>query len=267
MRNKVIIGSFLEENSFFHRVHPIVKILLFAMITIFAITTKNTKSYIVVSCLILFGSGVTKIGIKNLLKAIKPIIGIIVFSLLLQVVFNKEGKIIYQLGFFKLYSTTITFTINTFLRFFIMVGSAAIVTLSTEPIELTHGLELFFKPLKLFKIPIESIALTISLALRFIPLYFQEIERVKVAQATKGYDLKELRYFERFKFYGKIMTPLIISSINRAEDLANAMEVRGYSIKGKKTRFRKYSVTKEDYILITIFIIFIGKYYKIYNLF
>lgn len=250
MSKKQIIGRYLDVDSFFHRVSPITKITMFFFLSILSIVSKDIIGYIIFSLALLFGVYFTKIGLKNFLRTIKPIMMIFLFSLVFQILFNKDGELLYHLTFIKIHTMGIILSIHLFFRMFILIGVAGILTLSTSPNEITHGFEDLFKPLKVFKFPGETIALTLSIALRFIPFLFDEVERIKIAQQSKGYDIDELGYFSRFKYYSLLLIPLLLSSIQRAEDVANAMEVRAYAANTKKTRFREYKISKYDFILL-----------------
>lgn len=253
MSKKQIIGRYLDVDSFFHRISPITKITMFFVLSILSIVSKDIAGYIVFSLALLFGVGLTKIGFKNFLKTIKPIMMIFLFSLVFQVLFNKDGELLYQMGFIKIHTMGIILSIHLFFRMFILIGVAGILTLSTSPNEITHGFEDLFKPLKIVKVPVETIALTLSIALRFIPFLFDEVERIKIAQQSKGYDIDELGYLSKFKYYSLLLIPLLLSSIQRAEDVANAMEVRAYAAHTEKTRFREYKISRYDFILMGIF--------------
>lgn len=253
MSKKQIIGRYLDIDSFFHRVSPITKITMFFVLSILSIVSKDILGYIIFSLTLLFAVTFTKIGLKNFLKTIKPIMMIFLFSLVFQILFNKDGDLLYQLGFITIYTEGLILSINLFFRMFILIGVAGILTLSTSPNEITHGFEDLLKPLKIIKVPGETIALTLSIALRFIPFLFDEVERIKIAQQSKGYDIDELGYLSKFKYYSLLLIPLLLSSIQRAEDVASAMEVRAYGAHTEKTRFREYKISRYDYILLVIF--------------
>ena len=252
--SKLIIGRFLEVDSFFHRVTPTIKLAIFLLISIVAIVFQSLASYILIAIFLIVGVSVSKIGFKNLILTIKPLMIIFLWTLVFQIIFSRNGDILINLYVLKIYSSAVYNSFFVFLRMFILIGAAGVLTLSTSPLELTHGLEDLFKPLKYLKIPVETFALVISIALRFIPQFFDEIERIKIAQISKGYDVEDLTFFKKINYYGILLIPLLLSSVNRSETLANAMGMRGYGSGEKKTRFRRYSMKKEDYILIIIFI-------------
>ncbi len=255
--NKIVIGSYLEVDSFYHKINPKLKIVLFFITSILTILISDLYTYIFLSSILFTSVAFGKIGAKNFLKAIKPIAIIFFWTLLFQILFTKDGDLLYKIGFLEIYDKSFFNSILVLFRMFILVGIASILTLSTSPIEVTHGTEDLLKPLKIFKVPVDSIALSLSIALRFIPLFFDEVERIEVAQKSKGYDIDDLRFHEKFRYYAFILVPLLLSAVKKSEDIANAMIIKGYGIEKKRSRFRSYKLNKEDFILIGVYILLI----------
>lgn len=254
---KLVIGRYLDSSTFYHKIHPLLKIVLFFLTTILTLISSNINAYLIFILFLFFSIIKGKIGIKNYLQAIKPVIAIFIWTLVFQILFNRQGEVLLQLGFLKLYSQTLINAFIVFLRMFILISIATILTLTTSPIELTHGFEDFFKPLKYLKVPVDTMALILSIALRFIPLFFDEVERIEIAQKSKGYDVEDLGFFEKFKYYGLLLIPLLLSAVKKSEDIADAMEIRGYGIGIKQSRFREYHIKKEDIILLVSYLIII----------
>lgn len=252
----MVIGRYLEASSFYHKLHPLLKISLFFINTIFAITVNSLNSYLFFSGCILISIIISGLGLKNYLKAMKPLIIIFIWTLAFQLLFNKEGKLIFEFFFLKFYDKSLISAILVLFRMLILISSGTILTLSTSPTELTHAFEDFFSPLKYFKVPVETISLILSIALRFIPVFFDELERIEIAQKSKGYDIDDLKFFEKFKYYGLLFIPLLLSAVKKSEDIASAMEIKAYGINRKTTRFREYKFEKHDFLMM-IFYFFI----------
>jgi energy-coupling factor transport system permease protein len=117
-----------------------------------------------------------------------------------------------------------------------------ILTSSTKPLDLTLSLEDLMKPLKIIKFPVHIFAMIISLAIRSIPILFEEGMRIMNAQASRGVDFKHGKLAEKVRSLISLLIPLLVSAFQKAEDLSNAMEARGYDPHQKRTRFRKYQV-------------------------
>ncbi len=124
------------------------------------------------------------------------------------------------------------------LRLIMMISITMLLTSTTKPMDLTYGLEWYMKPLKYLHFPVHEVAMTLSIALRFIPTILDETDRIMKAQASRGVDFNRGGLFKRFKAVISLIIPLFVSSIERSEELSNAMEARGYDPKGKRSRYR-----------------------------
>ncbi|MGL6063643.1 MAG: energy-coupling factor transporter transmembrane component T family protein [Fusobacteriaceae bacterium] len=267
MKDNLIIGKYKEGTTFFHRLNPVTKIITALTISICSIVNSHMFFFYIMTGIFLGTVIFSGIGLKNFLFGIKPIFYIFIWTLIFQLLFTKTGDIFFQWKIITIYQGSLSNGLLILLRFFLLIGVAFILTLTTPPIELTHGLEDFFSPLKKLKLPVSELALILSIALRFIPLFFEESERIKNAQASKGWDVRELNFIEKIKFHSKILVPLISSAIIRAEELANAMEIKGYSLHNNKTRFNEYYFNKRDFLFLFFIILFFLLFLKFrYNI-
>ena len=121
-----------------------------------------------------------------------------------------------------------------------------LVMSTTKPVALTKGIEDLLFPFKLIKIPVDVIAMIISIALRFIPTLLEETQRIMKAQASRGVDFRNGNVKTRAKATITLIIPLFVSAFSKAEDLGNAMETRGYDPYEKRTRYRYYPITFKD---------------------
>ena len=127
------------------------------------------------------------------------------------------------------------------LRLILMIALTMVLTSTTKPMDMTYAFEWYLSPLKLIK-PCRyfahEIAMTLSIALRFIPTLLDETERIMKAQASRGVDFNHGGLFKRFGAVIALIIPLFVSALERSEELANAMIVRGYDPRSKRTRYR-----------------------------
>jgi energy-coupling factor transport system permease protein len=133
-----------------------------------------------------------------------------------------------------------------------MISLTTILTTTTKPLDLTYGLESLMSPLKRVKFPAHEIAMTISIALRFIPTLLEEADKIIKAQASRGVDLAEGKLKDKITALISLIIPLFISSFQRSEELANAMEARGYDPAGVRTRYRILALKRRDVIALII---------------
>lgn len=146
-------------------------------------------------------------------------------------------------------------------RVFIIILASSTLTLTTKPTDLTNAIEWYLKPLELIKIKTSIFAMIISIALRFIPTLFNETNKILKAQASRGVDFNEGKLTEQIRQIISLLIPMFVISINKANDLADAMEARGYIPGAKRTRLTQMKFKLTDFIVlgivITLFILLI----------
>lgn len=248
---KKLLGKYVEGDSWLYKIAPQLKIFIAMIFSVISVLFSRLDFLVFMALVIFIVVKTSKISLKDFFYGIKPLLYIIVFTLFFQLFFTTEGKEILDLGIVKIYSRAIENIFTVFFRFLILVGLAFLLTYTTSPIEITHGIEDVFSPLGKIGVPVKEFALILSISLRFIPVFFNEVERIKIGQASKGLEIDELNYAEKMKNYAHIMVPLLFSALKRGEELADAMEIKGYSLKNKKTRFRHYKMERRDLYFIS----------------
>lgn len=158
----------------------------------------------------------------------------------------------------KIYYSALYNTVYIIVRLIIMLGLTLVLTATTKPLELTSALEWLMAPLKYIKVPVHEIAMTISLALRFIPTLLEETDRIMKAQASRGVDFEHGTFKEKIKAIISLIIPLFISALQRSEELANAMEARGYNPSAKRTRYRVNKWHIKDSIASLVILLILG---------
>ncbi len=194
----------------------------------------------------------SRLPLRYVLKGLRPILFLIVFTFVIQLFFTREGAVIFELGWLRIYEEGLRLAIIVSLRFFYLVSITTLVTLTTSPIELTDAIELLLKPFKVVRVPTHEIALMLSISLRFLPTLAEETEKIMKAQQARGVDLSAGPIKERLRAIIPLLIPLFISAFKRAEDLATAMEARGYRGGGGRTRLRESKWTMRDTGLIIL---------------
>ena len=168
--------------------------------------------------------------------------------------------VIAENGGFKLYAESFLQSAKIILRLLEMFGIAMILTASTTPQELTNGFPFFMKPLKKIKFPAEEVAMTISIALRFIPTLLEETNRIYKAQSSRGIDFKKGSIKEKFQGIIALIIPLFVSSFAMSDDLAFALEARGYNPRAKRTQYRKLHWKVKDTVAIILIILYMAAF-------
>lgn len=257
--NGIIIGQYIPGQSFWHRLDPRSKIIATSL---FVISSFLIEQWFFMGVLIvaeLIAMRLTRIPMNYFYRSLKPILFFVVLTFFLQVLFNKQGELLFSVGPFGIYDEGINLGFFMSIRLIIVVLISTLLTLTTKPSDLTLALESLFKPLKKIGLPVSELALMISIALRFIPTLFEETQKILKAQASRGVDIREGKLKDKVMQLISLLVPLFILSFKRADELANAMEVRGYVPGCKKTSINRLNWRLADTGLILVcLIIFMG---------
>ena len=250
--NNIALGKYIPGNSFIHKLDPRSKI--FIMILLMVMIFWNVGSffrfplYILLSIFIFILLKVSGIALKTILKSLKPMMFMMIFLFVINIFVYKEGNVIFSIGSFSLYDQAIYQTVFIIIRLALMLVVTTILTTTTKPLEMTYGLEWYMSPLKIIHFPAHEIAMTISIALRFIPTILEETQRIIKAQKSRGVDLENGKLKEKIGAIISLLIPLLISSFQRSEELSDAMEARGYNPSAKRTRYRILKFSYIDFV-------------------
>jgi len=250
MMEKMIFGRFIPGDSFIHRLDPRSKLIFVFAFIIVVFLANNTPSYIALLVFALLIILMSRIKMYFLINGLKPVLLLMVFTFLLQIFFTKEGPLLFEWKFIHIYEEGLRQGIYISVRFLVLVFVTSILTLTTSPISITDGMEVLLNPLKKFKLPVHELALMMSISLRFIPTLMDETDKIMKAQMARGSDITIGPIKERIKAVVPLLVPLFVSAFKRAEDLATAMEVRGYRGGEGRTRYRQLKWNMGDTVVL-----------------
>lgn len=238
MMEKMIFGRYIPGDSVLHRLDPRSKLIFVFGFILVVFLANNVWTYGALVAFVIMLVTLSKLKVRFLLSGLKPVVFLIVFTFFLQLFFNKEGEIVYSLGMIHIYEEGVRMAIFISTRFFLLVIVTTLMTLTTTPITLTDGLETLMNPLKRFRFPIHELALMMSISLRFIPTLMDETDKIMKAQMARGAEFSSGKIIDRIKAIIPLLIPLFVSSFKRAEELATAMEARGYQGGEGRTKYR-----------------------------
>ena len=248
MLEKMIFGRFMPGDSFVHKMDPRSKLLIVFAFIIVVFLANNAITYGILVAFTLFVIFVSRIRLYFLINGLKPVILLMAFTFILHILFTKEGPLLFEISFIKVSEEGLKQGIFISIRFLVLVFITTILTLTTSPISITDGIETLLNPLKKIKLPVHELALMMSIALRFIPTLMDETDKIMKAQMARGSDLSAGSIKDRLKAIVPLLVPLFVSAFKRAEDLATAMEVRGYRGGEGRTRYRQLKWDMKDTI-------------------
>jgi len=248
-----IVGRYVPGDSFVHRLDPRLKIFIVFIYVIIVFTAETLESYLVLFVFALLSAFITRIKWSFIIKGLKPIWFIIILTFLLHILLTRDGEVLFSVFGFAIYKEAVLQAIEITARLFLLIFVTTIMTLTTTPIELTDAIEFILKPLNKIRFPVHELALMMSISLRFIPTLMQETEKISKAQASRGLDVTTGPIKERTKAIIPLLIPLFVSAFKRAEELAVAMEARGYRGGIGRTKFREFTLKNIDYVTMIIF--------------
>lgn len=252
----VSIGQYLPGNSIVHRADPRTKLSLTILFMVLVLITKSYIGYGVVLLYTVIAYASAKIRISYVLKSLKPVIFLVLFTVILNIFFHGGSTELFRWKFIVIYKEALIFASKMALRIILLVAGATIVTYTTTTVMLTDGIEALLKPLRFVGLPVHDIAMMMSIALRFIPIFSRETERIMMAQKARGSDFDSKHLVEKIKSFVPVLVPLFVSAWRRAEELANAMTSRCYRGGEGRTRFRVLKFTSADLVILIVSLIF-----------
>ncbi|AQP53833.1 cobalt ABC transporter ATP-binding protein [Vagococcus penaei] len=253
MMNKLILGRYIPGESFIHRLDPRAKLLMSFYFIGIIFLCNNFPSFGVMFIFTLIAIYASKISLKFFINGVKPLIWLILFTVILQVLFTQGGDVYFHWGFITISQFGLTNGAYIFLRFVLIIFMSTLLTLTTPPLSLADAIEYILRPLKAVKFPAHEVSLMLSIALRFVPTLMDETEKIMNAQRARGVDFGEGNLMQKMKAIVPLLIPLFVSSFNRAEDLATAMEARGYQGGDVRTKYRVLAWSRQDTLVIFIF--------------
>ncbi|MCD5413719.1 MAG: energy-coupling factor transporter transmembrane protein EcfT [Clostridiales bacterium] len=254
MLKDITIGQHYPTSSVIHKLDPRTKIIAVFVFILTLFLVEDFIAYGFIAVFVLCCILISKIPIKYILKGLKPLTFIILFTLVINS-FMIAGRIIITLGPLTLTQEGLYQGTFMAVRLIMLVIGTSLLTLTTSPITLTDGIESLLNPLKKIGVPAHELAMMMTIALRFIPTLLEETDKIMKAQMARGADFESGSLIKRAKSLVPLLVPLFISAFRRADDLAMAMEARCYRGGEGRTRMKQLKYFKRDFIAILVVVL------------
>jgi len=246
MIKDITIGQFFPGDSILHRLDARMKLVLTFAVIVIVFVCKSFFSMGLMVAFVLFLVAVSRVPVKTILKSLKPIVFIVIFTAVLNIFYTTGGWSV-QIWIFKITEKGLFTALFMAVRIICLIIVSSLLTYTTTPTRLTDALERLLSPLKIFKIEVHTIAMMMTLALRFIPTLIEEIDRIMSAQKARGADWESGSLVSRSKALIPVLIPLFVSSFRRAYELAFAMECRCYRGGKGRTRMKIMKLELRDF--------------------
>ena len=253
MLRDITIGQHFPGNSLVHRFDPRLKLVLTIAYIVLLFAASNPLGLTLSILFLAVMYRVAKIPGKMILKSLKPILPIVVFTAVLNLFFvSGEGEPLVHIGFLTIYAEGVRYAVLMAVRVMALIAGTSLLTYTTSPIVLTDAIEQLLKPLGKLHFPVHELAMMMSIALRFIPTLIEETDKIMNAQKARGAQLDTGKLSQRMRALVPILIPLFLSAFRRADELAMAMECRCYRGGDGRTRLKVLRCEKQDYINLAV---------------
>jgi energy-coupling factor transport system permease protein len=257
----ITIGQYVPADSVIHRLDPRTKIIITLSVMVLAVATTSLRIYLVISIFLLALSFASAVPFAYFFRNLRSFVWLYLVTFILHIFFS-SGEVIKSLsfGFINVTHEGVTNGLIYSWRLAIFIFCAALLSLTTQAVELTDATFKFFSPLKRLKFPVEELSLITMISLRFIPLLLEEIFNLKKAQLSRGASF-EGGLIKRVKRTLPLLVPLFVSSFRKAEELALALDARGFRSGQARTSFQRLNLGRADYLVLSLVIIIIATSY------
>lgn len=252
--SKIILGRYIPGNTIIYKMDPRGKIIATFLYIVVIFLANNWLTYLILTIFTLGAVVATGLRPKVYWDGIKPLIWLILFTSVLQLLFTNGGKVYWQWGILSVTQYGIQNSLYIFLRFVMIILISTVLTLTTTSLQIADALTWILTPLKYLKVPIEQVSLVMAIALRFVPTLMDETVKIMNAQRARGVDFNSGGLIKRAKNIIPILVPLFINSLTIALDLSVAMESRGYREDAPRTHYRALKWSKYDWLNLGYFI-------------
>ncbi|MFA5449396.1 MAG: energy-coupling factor transporter transmembrane component T [Clostridia bacterium] len=254
MAKDITFGQYYPADSFTHKLDPRAKLIFVTAYITAVFLVKSLYSYIPIGIFLIATVLVSRIPLKSILKSLRAILFIVIFTAALNVFFNTDGNVLVSWWVIKITDGGLLFALRMALRLVLLVIGTTLLTLTTTPMNITDGMESLMKPLKVVKFPVHDIALIMSIALRFIPILMEEVDKIIMAQKARGAAFDSGGLIKRARALLPVLIPLFVSAFRRADELALALDARCYNATPKRTKLKELKFTSRD-LVAAVFIV------------
>ena len=227
---------------------PRTKLIMLVVYIVGLFVASSWISYAVMLVFLVTVIAISTIPVKNILRGLKPLIFILVFTGLLNLLFTDTGNVLVSFWVITITDDGLIRAFFMMARILMLISGTFLLTYTTSPIALTDGLEKLLSPLKVIKVPVHELSMMMCIALRFIPTLIEETDKIMCAQKARGADFETGNLLQRAKALVPILVPLFISAFRRADELATAMECRCYQGGEGRSKMKMLRYTRRDYL-------------------
>jgi energy-coupling factor transport system permease protein len=256
LQRNVIFGQFIDTGSPIHRMDARIKLVATFVFIVASFLIDSFLGFALVLPLLALIQFVSRVPLGYVLRGSRFFLGFLVFILFFQVLFYPgevpESSYLWRWGFLSI-STEGLYTAGILgLRVVFLYYVTTMLMLTTSLVDLTNGMELIFGPLQRIRVPVNELVLVFVIAIKFVPIFIEEVERLARAQTARGVPFDEGGAFKRARRLGRLLVPIFISGFARADLLTTAMNTRSYRGGRYRTKLRQLHSTGTDWLMLSL---------------
>lgn len=244
--NKMILGRYIPGNSLIHQLDSRTKLLATFYYIAIIFLANNWQSYLFVTAVTLLIIPLAKISLKFFIQGLLPVLFLLIFTVVIQVFFTTGGHVYFHWGWLSITSLGLVNAGFIFVRLVLIIFMSTLLTLTTPSLSLADAVESLLKSLAKIHFPVTEVALMLSIALRFVPTLLDQTTKTMNAQRARGVDFGSGGLFKQIRAIVPLFIPLFVAAFTMADDLATAMEARGYRDGYGRTKYRMLHYSRRD---------------------
>jgi len=248
------LGQYVPGDSFVHRLDPRTKMGLVAAFVAMLLAVQSWWGYGAATAMAGLGVAASRVSLARLVRGLRPLWWFVVLSVVFHA-FWTEGHALVRWGPLAVTREGLQQAAMMALRLVLLVAGASLLTLTTSPLDLTEGLERLLAPGRRLGLPAHELAMTMTIALRFVPTLLEEADRIMKAQMARGAAFDRGGPLRRATALLPLLVPLFVSALRRADELAVAMEARCYRGGQGRTRLRQLRMGRRDAVVLCLFVL------------
>lgn len=255
MMKDITIGQYFPGNSLLHRLDPRMKLLLTLMLIVMVFLPQNWWTLLAVVGFVLALVLVSRLPVSLLWRSIKPVLFLVAFTAVLNVLYVHEGTPLWKWQFIQITPGGLSNAGFVAVRIICLIVGSSLLTYTTTPTALTDAMERVLTPLKWVGLSPHELAMMMTIALRFIPTLMEETDKIMSAQKARGADMESGGMLRRVRALVPVLIPLFVSSFRRAYELAMAMECRCYQGGEGRTRMKQLHTAPRDWLTLAVYLL------------
>jgi energy-coupling factor transport system permease protein len=254
LQRNVVFGQFVETGSVIHRMDPRIKLAATFVMLVASFVIDDFLGFAVALALLALIQIVSRIPLGYLLRGSGFFLGFLLFILAFQVLFypGEVSEYLWRWGILSVSTEGLRAAGILGLRVIFLYYVTTMLMLTTSLVDLTNGLELIFGPLQRLRVPVNELVLVFVIAIKFVPIFIEEVERLARAQTARGVPFDEGGAIKRARRLGRLLVPIFIGGFARADVLTTAMNTRCYRGGRYRTKFRQMNTTPSDWLILSL---------------